>query len=391
MILLVLRLYSGLRDSVVESRWNPKGVPAISRLIDQLDLRGDDCRVIFYDLSPQPSVPAGTKSLNGLTVPVRVFNMPMPFLKSDRLMKFILAIYTVCWAFRESAGLVYTDRANILGGGLCSRLGIPTVIRMLGCPPDLYDGFGRKGKLSLSRWACHSPFAAVIGTEDGSKIREFAERFLRKEVRVERRLNGIDRGLLGGVNRHEGEGDLAVVAVGRLAESKGCLEVLDSWGNYVARGGQGKLEFIGDGELREVLEERIVEQRLEDSVEVRGAIPHRQLLQELGRFDVYLSFNRDGQLSNTNLEAMASGLCLILSESNGDDDAAREIGMRDEVVFWVGSEDRGRQVSDILERLSVDSGLLQSRKEKAVKQSASFAGWQERIGWELDILADLKK
>lgn len=391
MILLVLRLYSGLRDSVVESRWNPKGVPAISKLIDQLDSRGDDYRVIFYDLSLQPSVPAGTKSFDGLTVPVRIFNMPIPFLISDRVMKLVLAICTVFWALRESAGLVYTDRANILGGGLCCRLGIPTVIRMLGCPPDLYDGIGRKGKLSLSRWACHSPFAAVIGTEDGSKIREFAERFLRKEVRVERRLNGIDRDLLGAAGIHEGEENLAVVAVGRLAESKGCLEILDSWGNYVARGGKGKLEFVGDGELREVLEKRIVERGLEDSVEVRGAIPHRQLLKELGRFDVYLSFNRDGQLSNTNLEAMASGLCLILSESNGDDDAAREIGMCDEVVFWVGSEDRCRQVSDILERLSVDPGLLRSRKEKTFEQSASFAIWKERIDWELDILADLKK
>lgn len=391
MILLILRLYSGLRDSVVESRWNPKGVPAISRLIRQLDVRGENYQVIFYDLSPQPDTPAGMRKLKGLSSPVRIFNLPAMFLRSDRLLKLGLAMCTVFWASRTSASLVYTDRCNILGGGFCSRLGIPTVIRMLGCPPDLYRSIAGKGKLSLSRWAFQSPFAEVIGTEDGSKIREFAERFLRKDVRVERRLNGIDRDLLGIAGIHEGEGDLAVVAVGRLAESKGCLELLDSWSHYVSRGGEGRLEFIGDGELRDLLEDRIAIQGLEESVCVRGGLPHAELLGELSRFDVYLSFNRDGQLSNTNLEAMAAGLCLILSESRGDDAAAREIGMNHEVVFWVGLEDRVEQVSDILKRLSVDSELLQSRKDKAIEQSASFVGWPVRIDWELDTLAKLKR
>lgn len=62
------------------------------------------------------------------------------------------------------------------------------------------------------------------------------------------------------------------VCVGRLAPQKGQLILLEAFTKLIADGQDARLVFVGDGEMRSVIEERIATNHLEDKVEITGYV-----------------------------------------------------------------------------------------------------------------------
>ena len=78
-----------------------------------------------------------------------------------------------------------------------------------------------------------------------------------------------------------------VVSVGRLVEKKGFDDLVAAMAEVVRSVPEARLEIIGEGPLREELEQQIADLGLGAVVSLRGAAPHAEVLDTIARADVF--------------------------------------------------------------------------------------------------------
>jgi sugar transferase (PEP-CTERM/EpsH1 system associated) len=114
--------------------------------------------------------------------------------------------------------------------------------------------------------------------------------------------------------------DDAVVigAVGRLVDVKDHAGLIDSMALLRSRGRRVLAVIAGDGPLRPALEERIQRQGVEGLVRLLG---HREDVESVfAAMDLFVQPSRSEGMSNTVLEAMASGLPVVATRVGGADE-----------------------------------------------------------------------
>jgi colanic acid/amylovoran biosynthesis glycosyltransferase len=139
--------------------------------------------------------------------------------------------------------------------------------------------------------------------------------------KIHRLYNGID------LERFSQTGETRekalVLSVGRLVEKKGLGDLVEACRILQARGLQFKCMIVGDGPLREALENQIAQAGLEGCVELAGPRPQEELAALLSRATLFAlpcivtpSGDRDG-LPTVLLEALAAGLPSISTNVAG--------------------------------------------------------------------------
>jgi glycosyltransferase involved in cell wall biosynthesis len=131
--------------------------------------------------------------------------------------------------------------------------------------------------------------------------------FVRNGVDIAR----IDR-TLAATARRASDGNFTVVAVSRLVDVKNPQCAVAAFQASAIR--DGKLIYIGDGALREPLEEESRIAGPEDNVEFTGLIPRDNVFGHLLNADLYISTSRGEGLPIAVLEAMACACPVILSD-----------------------------------------------------------------------------
>ena len=102
------------------------------------------------------------------------------------------------------------------------------------------------------------------------------------------------------------------IQVGRMSEQKNYLFTLDIFADYLKEDPRAKLFLVGNGELREAIDQKIIELHLVNNVtvlEYRNDVDH--LLQMA---DVFLMPSLFEGLSVAAVEAQASGIRCLLSD-----------------------------------------------------------------------------
>ena len=135
--------------------------------------------------------------------------------------------------------------------------------------------------------------------------------------------NGVDMRRFGEPDRAAGraalgvEGDTVVLGtVGRLDPVKDQMGLLDAYARLPERGASHRLVLVGDGPCRADLEARAAQPDLRGRVRIlgeRGDVPRL-----LAGFDVFVLPSIAEGISNTVLEAMASGLPLVATRTGGN-------------------------------------------------------------------------
>lgn len=142
-----------------------------------------------------------------------------------------------------------------------------------------------------------------------------------------------------------------VVFVGRLSKQKNPDGLLRAWKLAVPKLPTGwKLVLIGDGPMRTEVEVFIEQERLRDTVLSKGMQSNVESWLEAA--DVYVLPSHIEGLSNTLLEAMASGLPVVSTRVSGVRETIEEVGAG--LVVDVGQMD---QLAGALIRLAHDSSL----------------------------------
>lgn len=219
---------------------------------------------------------------------------------------------------RERPDIVHTHAwGTVVEGLLAARLArVPVVIH------------GEHGTLQLRAyqrrvqrraWSAADHLLAV-----SSRLAErMAEEtgFPRERIRVIR--NGVDLSRFGSTERSMARAALAVpldapvvVTVGRLVPVKDHGTLLEAWAR--TRGEQAILLIAGDGPLRESLAARATALGIDRSVRFLGHRPDVEVV--LRAADAFVLSSESEGLSNTILEAMASGLPVVATRVGGADE-----------------------------------------------------------------------
>jgi glycosyltransferase involved in cell wall biosynthesis len=116
-----------------------------------------------------------------------------------------------------------------------------------------------------------------------------------------------------------------VLFVGRLIERKGVVHLLQAFGDLAANDASCRLVIVGDGPERLRLERLSHELGIGDRVDFRGAVPQVELTAIYQRADVFVMPALQEGMSNAVLEAMASGLPIVMTATGGSE-AIRDNG-----------------------------------------------------------------
>lgn len=148
---------------------------------------------------------------------------------------------------------------------------------------------------------------------------------------------------------------LLIGAVGRLEPVKNQSLLVESFIELLARqpGLKSKLRLmlVGDGSMRDVIEQRIKAAGLSELVWLTGS--RNDVPELMSALDVFVLPSRAEGISNTILEAMASGLPVIATDVGGN----AQLVIEGETGFIVASE-AATMLADKLEQYADDDALL---------------------------------
>jgi len=161
-------------------------------------------------------------------------------------------------------------------------------------------------------------------------ISEFTRRFLidlHPDEDVAAKIHVVHCGLpVGGFSPPSGGtvNEIPVIMfVAQLAERKGVPVLVEACKLLVERGERFRCLIVGDGPVREPVERLIAQQGLEEIVEMRGAILQEQLIEHLGRAEVFVLpcvRARDGDMDGipvSLMESMAMGIATVSTRISG--------------------------------------------------------------------------
>ncbi len=140
--------------------------------------------------------------------------------------------------------------------------------------------------------------------------------------------NGVEVSVEQTRNDTQNRREIRIVFVGRLAQQKDPLLLLESFNNLPSElKNKSQVSIIGEGPKRKELEEFIKKNKLEEKVKLLGSISREKIFEALRESDIFvLTSNWEG-FPITILEAMSCGLPVIASDVGGVREAVdKEVG-----------------------------------------------------------------
>ncbi len=327
-VLFLARLFGGLKSGLAAGRWEPRGVPAIYRLLEGLARDPEiDLLTVFADKEPDARFPSYVRrdvAPLGDTV-----ILPWRRLTGGRFRRVELALAEaehttriLALAKKVKPDVIYATYANIHAAALLARAGYRVVLRLMGVVPHHRQIV--EGRAPLFRWDMRAPFAEVVSSEDGSDPAAVMEKLVAAGTPWRVRLNGCDSIVateeeITQARREVGGTRPIVVFLARLEPEKGCLEFVNAAIALLRRKPDcADVVIVGDGPLRAEMESLVQEAGQTARVHFLGSQTHMQAARWLAAADIYVSVNLYGNLSNANLEALSAGACLVLPTSDPD-------------------------------------------------------------------------
>ena len=209
---------------------------------------------------------------------------------------------------------------------------------------------------------------AVIANSEG--LKELAQKTNPKQV-VGIIYNGIDiENFKPKPEARPVNNFIITLGASRVTERKGIDYLIKALANLVPQYSQLLLRVMGEGDARESLEKLAKDLELEKNIEFIGRIPRENTAPYYQEASIFVlpSFNEG--MSNAMLEALASGLPLIATNTGGTSELVEE-GVNGFIVKMKDSQD----LADKIEILMKDEDLRKRMGENSRKKA-------EDMSWE---------
>lgn len=393
-ILFMFRLYDGFYNSLKDRVWKPTGVPAISNLLEKITKENGINSLIYFYIPYRQNYFKKNQKIFIKELNSFVYILVSPFFTkiipekfSNLLNIFYFAIFAFLLSKFKKIDLFFSDRSNIFSAALITRiLKKNTIIRILGMPRPYFEYLNKKKIVPiLLSYAFKTNFNHVIATFDGSSINEFCKFKLSSNTNLDIIPNGVIKKQFSNLKVSK---KINILFLSRLEKNKGIELLLQNISRLpVVYRDKIKVHIIGAGSQFEECNQLINKNNLNKIIKLYGAIEHKKVLTLLRQFDIYLSFNTFGQLSNANLEAISAGLCMIISKTNKkDDEYVKRFGLNNQFVKWFDPNDNYKSLKNILINFIKNPNQMINLKKKTRKLSEKIPDLDNRIDWEINLI-----
>jgi len=320
-ILFITRLYSGFEKSLYKKVWNPEGVPTIYKLLNNLSLH-HKLSIILTAKDSGSTYTSNWKEKKDTDVELKNLKAEIKVLCGTKYFFSFIAmimrdmrqfIKIVFYVRKIKPDLVYCDSANVVIAFLLTKIfpEKPIVVRVLGiCSFWRAITNSRRIVHRIYKFSYKGKFSAVIGTQDGSGIEYWFKETLIKDVPRYVLLNGVDR--VQKIKKLKNNYK-TILFVGRFEEYKGILNFINAIIQILKEKKHVlNIVMIGDGTLYDQAINLCKNSGFFDSFKFLKSIPHQDVLKYHIKSDIYVSANTDGNLINTNLEAISSNACMVI-------------------------------------------------------------------------------
>jgi len=274
---------------------------------------------------------------------------------------------------------------SIPSGFVAMLLGIPFVVSLRGSDVPFYSEKYKWLDVFIFQWLNKIIWLkAQTVVANSSDLRDLAlKTYSKKEIKVI--PNGVNlkefKPILknplnpplknGEINK---KGTYNILSTSRLTERKGIIYLLEAVKNLVPVYPQIRLNLVGGGDQIEEFKKFVKENNLKQNVVFKGIINHDRIIKEYQNSDIFVlpSFNEG--MSNSLLEALASGLVLISTDTGGAKDL---IDKSNGSIVGTGS---AKEIEKALENLLKNKNRLQSMQKSSRKKALSF-NWK-KVGRE---------
>jgi glycosyltransferase involved in cell wall biosynthesis len=404
-VLYVCRLFNGFETSIKSKFWSPTGAPTIYRMINALDKDNNfNLELVITSKSGQPDWTYGFLKkikIKNLSSNVTIlYSFGARFGKVGLLFQELFhIIYVINKIIFNRYDYLYVDHANIILASVVSRIKfLPVILRLMGVYPAMRNILSHQSlKNKIFRWFYKSPFSLVICTQDGSGIQPWLSQALKKNNPVYELINGVEYikpslEQLKSLSKKFSIPDnkMIVLYLGKLEKIKGIYEFiggLDIANTKCNNNLHGIIVGYGD-QFNNV--EKILSTN--NSITLIPRINHDEIFNIHELSDIYVSPNRLANLTNANLEAMASGSCIVIPKSQPETsvDLITDRLLSDEAVYRIDSPPSDISIANALINLYDSPELRSSLSHNIVIESNFFLlSWNERISKELEIIRNL--
>jgi glycosyltransferase involved in cell wall biosynthesis len=406
-ILYVSRLFSGLAEGIRERRWDPRGVPTVYRLLEKLDQSEHDLQIVFTvkdDAVGWPGLKTETFSIDGFGRDITVIPQRVPLTaglgRARGYLRELIQYREIRKQFDNfKPDLAYFDRVNVYQAALTARrTEVPVVWRVMGVPPAMHSMLDLNGPVPrITRKAYRAPFSMVICSRDGSGGEQWMDRALAPETPRKMMINGVTPESGGGLSPEITtlleKDETSILFVARLVEDKGCLAFIDAVSAAMdAAPGRFRAFVAGSGPFEELMRERLKATGLANRVHFLGQVPHEQVLNLQQKCDIYVSLNQMCNLTNANLEAMRTGVCMIIPAAPGirGIDVDTDELMPTDTIWRIRNSEDVAGLRDALIHLDSNPDERRQRAEAIFKRASTFIpSWDERVNAEMELLEQL--
>jgi glycosyltransferase involved in cell wall biosynthesis len=207
-------------------------------------------------------------------------------------------------------------------------------------------------------------------TYDKKKIEVIFNGVNREEFRPSKKVNISVLTLSQRGNEGVFSKNFTILSTSRLTQRKGIIYLLKAVKNLIPKYPQIQLNLVGEGDQKEEFKNFVKKNQLEKNVFFKGIINHDKIIKEYQNSDVFVlpSFNEG--MSNSLLEALASGLALISTDTGGAKD------LIDKNNGFIVSMKNIQEIQKSLEILIKNPTKLKSMQASSRKKSQNFS-WEK--------------
>lgn len=158
-----------------------------------------------------------------------------------------------------------------------------------------------------------------------------------------------------------------IISTSRLIKRKGIEYLVDGFIKFNRKYNDSKLFLVGSGDLKEKLEKKVCKAKIQNKVEFLGIVEHCKIADFYKKSDVFILPSLNEGMSNSLLEAMASALAIIATNTGGSGE------LIDKNNGMIIEKQNSNSIFKALEKIYLDRELLKNMKLASRKRSAEMS------------------
>lgn len=386
-LLFITSLYSGLRESILNNKWKPNGMPAIYKLQEGLRTRNFNFDSVYFS----ENVRTGLYKNHFLNNNNYIYSTSVvSMLKIPKILVDCINFLRI-WKLRNKYDIFYVDRSNVLIGALLTFLNKKVILRLHGVA-DLYERYENtfnKFKYFISILSFRAKFDAIICTKDGSPVDLFTEKYCHPDSKLYSWFNGVsfdkDARKITRRDYNISNDTLVLGFISRISWDKGIWDFVKTLKRLNEMNFKIKFLIVGDGPYLSDIVNHIKKEKV-DNVIITGKVNHSIIPSYLKICDVYISLNYLGNLSNSTLEAVHSSKCIITLKDKPTLKNSGGYEILNDAAIFIDRDDVIQELEKKIVELYYNREIIEYYSTRINSKSKLLSNWEDRIGKEIDLI-----